>query len=73
MSKVFCASFECEYNRDNLCQAKAIRLSDGHIHTVYQGFKHIHECKTYQQSQYYKELNQKLQEFKNALEGGEQE
>ena len=71
MSQVHCASFECEYNRDNLCIAKVIRLSDGHIHTVHQGFKHIHECKTYQKSQYYKELEEKIQDLHKQKEGAE--
>ena len=70
MSKVHCTSFECEYNRDNICNAEVIRLSDGHIHTVHQGFKHIHECKTYKKSQYYEELEQFLQDL-NKMKGGE--
>lgn len=70
MSKVYCASIDCEYNYNNVCEAKVIDLSDGHIHTVHQGFKHIHECRTYKKSQYYEELEQFLQDFNNSLKGG---
>lgn len=71
MSKVCCASIDCEYNINSKCTAKKINLSDGHIHTVYQGVKHIHECKTYKKSQYYEELENTLNEFNGALKGGE--
>ena len=70
MSKVFCASIDCEYNHGNRCTAEKINLSDGHIHTVHQGVKHIHECKTYKKSEYYEELEQLLREFNNRGRGG---
>ena len=73
MSKVFCASIDCEYNHLNKCTAKEIQLNDGHIHTVHQGFKHIHECKTYKKSEYYKELEQAFQDFNKGLKGGVEE
>lgn len=56
MSKVYCASIDCEYNHRNRCTAKSINLSDGHIHTVHQGFKHIHKCRTYEKSQRCKDI-----------------
>ena len=70
MSKVYCASIDCEYNYLNVCNAEEITLNDGHIHTVHQGFKHIHECKTYEESEYYKELKQALEDFNNRGRGG---
>lgn len=69
MSKVNCASIDCEYNHDNKCTAKEIQLNDGHIHTIHQGFMHIHECKTYKKSQYCKEIEQALQDFNNREKG----
>ena len=63
MIKVICASIDCEYNHNKKCTAKEIKLNDGHIHTVHQGFKHIHECKTYEKSEYSKELEKFLEEF----------
>lgn len=70
MVKVICASVDCEYNLDNKCKAKEIKLNDGHIHTVHQGFKHIHECKTYTKSQYYKKLEQEFQDLIQREKGG---
>ena len=51
MPKVWCASIECKHNKSNQCRAKTINLSDGHINTVHQGFKHIHECRAYEKSE----------------------
>ena len=65
MAKVHCASIDCEYNFNTKCTAKEIQLNDGHIHTVHQGFKHMHECKTYTKSEYFKELEQFLKQFNN--------
>lgn len=71
MAKVHCSSFECKHNVDNRCTAEFIRLSDGHIHTRYHGYKHIHECKSYEKSEYYKELEQEIQDFFTKKEGAE--
>ena len=70
MIKVQCASIDCEYNHMNRCTAKSINLSDKHIHTVHQGVKHIHECRTYEKSQHYKELEEALRIFNNRGKGG---
>ena len=70
MIKVYCASIDCEYNHNNKCMAEEIKLNDGHIHTVHQGFKHIHECTTYKESEYSKELKQALKDFNNRGKGG---
>lgn len=70
MANVHCASFDCVHNRDNICIAGTIRLADGHIHTVHQGFKHIHECKTYCQAQYYKELEREIKSHIFRKKGG---
>lgn len=68
--KVYCASLDCEYNHNKICIAKEIMLNEGHIHTKFQGVKHIHECKTYKESEYSRELKQALKDFNNALKGG---
>ena len=74
MSKVYCASVDCEHNEDNLCKARKIILSDAHIHTVHHGFKHIHECKSYEKSQRYKNLESYLSkyfgQYKTTEKGG---
>lgn len=63
MPKVWCASIECKYNKGNRCYAKSINLSDGHINTVHQGYKHIHECRTYEMSDRAKTLEKTLKEY----------
>lgn len=60
MSKIYCASIECRHNKKNVCKAKEINLSDEHIHTKYQGFKHFHFCKTY-------EMSKEAVEFEEAI------
>ena len=50
MAKVWCATLECKHNKNNQCRAKSINLSDGHVHTVHQGYKHIWECRCYEES-----------------------
>ena len=63
MPKVWCATLECKHNEGNKCRAKSINLSDGHIHTVHQGFKHIHECRTYEMSDRAKTLGKMLEGY----------
>lgn len=63
MPKVWCATLECKHNKGNQCRAKSINLSDGHIHTVHQGFKHIHKCRTYEMSGRAKTLEKMLQGY----------
>ena len=70
MSKISCASIDCKYNKDTLCTAKVVHLSDSHIWTRYQGFKHIHECKTYKKSVEYENLEKVFQEI---LKGGDKD
>lgn len=63
MAKVFCASSECIHNKSGLCRAKGINLADKHMHTVNEGFKHLHLCKTYEES----EDSKKYREFINKI------
>lgn len=56
MAKVWCAEIECEYNRENICRAKEINISAGHLHTKHQGFIHHWECRTFKMSEEAAEL-----------------
>lgn len=60
--KVICATLECKHNEDGLCTAKQIRLSDGHVHTVFQGFKQIWECKSFEMDKMCEKILKKLSE-----------
>jgi hypothetical protein len=63
MTKVWCATIECEHNKNNRCAASEINLSDGHIHTVHQGFKQVWECRTYNMSKESKQLEDRINEW----------
>lgn len=63
MPKLVCAAIECRFNKDNLCKSGTVRLSDGHIHTVHQGYKQIWECKTYEISSEAKQISEELKSF----------
>ena len=63
MAKVWCAAIECVNNKNNQCKAAEINLSDGHIHTVYQGFKQVWECRNYNISEESKQLQDKIKGF----------
>lgn len=56
MPKVWCASIECKHNKKNQCRAKEINLSDGHVHTIHQGFLHIWKCRAFEESQKVKQM-----------------
>ena len=63
MARVCCAAVECKWNDDCLCRAKSINLSDGHVHTVHQGFKHIWTCKEFEMSAFAKEVAAAMSEI----------
>lgn len=66
MPKLVCATLECKYNKNNRCTAKEISLSDGHIHTVHQGYKQVWECKTYEMSAEDRQLYEEMSLFMNG-------
>jgi hypothetical protein len=63
MAKVWCATIECPNNKNNRCTAKEINISDGHIHTVHQGFKQVWECRTHTISQESKQFEERIKEY----------
>lgn len=56
MSKVFCARTECKHNKKNLCKAKNINLRAWQINTVNYGMKRMDECRTFEMSEEFKQL-----------------
>ncbi len=56
MAKVWCAAIECKYNKNNQCRAKEINLSDGHVHTVNQGYMQYWKCQSFEESNEAKEI-----------------
>ena len=63
MAKVWCAAIECANNKNNRCTAAEINLSDGHIHTVNQGYKQIWECRTYNMSAKSKQMEDEIKKY----------
>ena len=51
MATVSCAAIECKWNESNRCKAKNINLSEGHINTLYQGYKQVWTCRQYEMSE----------------------
>ncbi len=64
MAKVWCASIECKHNKNNQCKAKEINISDGHIHTVHQGYKQIWLCRSFAMSEIAMEMDKALKKVR---------
>lgn len=56
MTKVWCATIECKHNKNNRCRAKEINLSDGHVHTIHQGYMQYWKCRSFEESKATKEI-----------------
>ena len=71
MAKVICPRTECKHNNNNTCKAKEVKIRAYHIHTMYQGFKRMEECLTFEETEEYKLIQNKLDEFltKNIRKG----
>ena len=70
MAKVWCASIECEHNKRNQCKAKEINLSDGHVHTVRQGYLKIWKCRSFEESEQSKKMMEALNKMGEKAHGG---
>lgn len=56
MPKVLCPRIECKHCKDETCKAKEVEIRAWHINTVYEGFKRMEECLTFEESEEYKEI-----------------
>lgn len=66
MPKIWCAAIECKHNKGNQCRAKEVNLTEGHLHTVHQGFKQVWGCRTYEESEDYKALRKMIENRQEA-------
>lgn len=66
MPKVYCAAGMCKHNEENLCKAKEINLSEGHVHTVHQGYKQVWTCRMFEMSEDAKRM---LEAIRKTMEG----
>lgn len=70
MAIVYCAAVDCKHhNGKNRCVLKKICLSEGHLHTKYQGVKQVWECKNYEQSEETKMISAFLKDAMGKVGG----
>lgn len=68
MPNVYCAAMDCKFNGDDgKCHAKSIALSANSIMTVWEGRQQFNKCKTYEESDRFKEIKEF---FRKAAEKG---
>lgn len=61
MSKIICASSDCEYlGINNRCLLSNVTLSEHFIHTVHEGLQHFWRCKQYEKSEESKRLEEQF-------------
>ena len=64
MTKVKCACNECKYiNRLGNCSLKQINLSELMVNTVNMGRKQFNECKQFEESDWYKDMKEKVKDL----------
>lgn len=63
--KVWCAAFECIHNKNNLCKAKEINLSDSYVNTLYEGQMHCQKCRMYEEDEETKQIKKNIEEWWN--------
>lgn len=66
MTKVWCASIECEHNKKNTCRAKEINLAVGRVHTTHNGVVDAWKCRTFEMSQIAKEMEEVVRALING-------
>lgn len=60
-----CADIRCKYRSDRTgsCKCKNLNLSAWKVHTTNMGYKDFLECKSFEESDDYKEMREKLQKI----------
>jgi len=57
--KLYCADDRCRYcNDDHVCTSETVELVFEGLHTVHQGFREVHTCKTFEKSNLYKQVEE---------------
>lgn len=55
--RLYCADIRCRYcNDDNECTAEKVELNFEGINTVHQGFREVHTCRTFEESDLSKQV-----------------
>lgn len=65
MTKVYCGCIVCKHNNEGVCKLKEIKLTHDSVATTYQGRQEFNNCSNKENSDAYKELQNKLNEFFN--------
>lgn len=54
---LYCSDIRCRFcNDDNECTAESVKLVFEGLNTVYQGFREVHTCKTFEESELSKQV-----------------
>lgn len=64
MTKIICARLECKHNKDTICKARCVEMSDHFILTVWEGRQEFLKCKTYEMSETAKAFRRAIEEVK---------
>ena len=62
--KVYCSNLKCKYMNDkNMCKNKEIELEFNNICTINQGRQDFLKCKSYEKSEVYARLEERIAEL----------
>jgi len=63
---IYCYDMRCKYCNDRYkCTNKKVELNYFGINTKYQGYKHLLECKSFEESSLYKNTMEMLERIKD--------
>lgn len=60
MPKVLCPAVECVHYKNGRCAAKEVPLRQWRINTMYEGRKTMWECKSYEMSEEWKQIEKEI-------------
>lgn len=70
MPKVWCAEITCKHNKKNLCKAREINLSVGNINTLHNGRMNAWKCRTFEESESFKEIAEAVKQMMEVSDNG---
>lgn len=70
MPKITCPTVECKYNSDKyICTARNVTFSEENLHTKWQGFRRLWECKTFERSKEYEDALERMKPILEKMKG----
>lgn len=71
LPKVVCAEVECAFYSEDGCTAKEINLTAGHMHTKWEGYRHVWTCRTFEPSPLVQNMFNQLKSYFDKMKEGE--